>query len=316
MAKTLVAAMVAAILLAAPSAGIAQSEPAGQGPIEVPPASPPLVIGSGDLINVTVFDAAELSGRFRVDQKGNVDMPLLDTIHVAGLTADQAAKLVEDQYVKAQILVPDQSPATVFIEEYASQGITVSGEVRSPGVYPAFGVRMLNDAVTAAGGTTDLASSNVVVTHRSDREHPITIAYDPGALPRVLPEAQIFPGDTVTVPRAGIVYVLGAVNKPGGFVLNGHDTLTTMKAMALAGGTSRFPALNNAQVVRSLGDGRKVMFTVALDRVLKGTAPDIRLNDGDILYVPTSTRKAVTQQAIVAAIAVGSAIAIYRVAFH
>src|SRR5215469_11713262 len=115
MAKTLTAAMLAATLLATASAGNAQPEPAGQAPIEVPPA-PPLVIGSGDLIDVSMFDAPELSGRFRVDHKGDVDMPLLNTIHVAGLRADQAAKLIEDQYVKAQILVPEGSRATVFIE--------------------------------------------------------------------------------------------------------------------------------------------------------------------------------------------------------
>jgi polysaccharide export outer membrane protein len=317
MAKILAAAMLGAILLAAPSAGNAQPEPTGQGPIEVPPAGPPLVIGSGDLISVTVFDAPELSGRFRVDQKGDVEMPLLQPIHLAGLTAEQAAKRIEDQYVQAQILVPDTSPSTVFIEEYASQGITVSGEVKNPGVYPAFGVRRLNDVVTAAGGATELASSNVIVTHRSDREHPVTIAYDPGALPQRVPGgAQIFPGDTVMVPRAGIVYVLGAVNKPGGFVLNGHDTLTTMKAMALAGGISRAPALNSTQLVRNIEDGRKIVFTVPLERVLKGTAPDVNLKDGDVLYVPTSTRKVVTQQAIVAALAVGTAIAIYKVAYH
>jgi polysaccharide export outer membrane protein len=170
--------------------------------------------------------------------------------------------------------------------------------------------------VTAAGGATEFASSDVIVMHRSDWQHPVKITYDPAALPRSLPEAEIFPGDTVMVPRAGLVYVLGAVNKPGGYVLNGHDTLTAVKAMALAGGTSRAPELKNARVVRDVQDGRKLMFTVALDRVLKGTAPDIGLKDGDILYIPTSTGKIVTQAAIVAAVAVGSAIAIYRVGIH
>jgi polysaccharide export outer membrane protein len=310
MAKT-AAAVILAAMLAAPAAGNAQSEPA----IEVP-AAPPLVIGSGDLINVSMFDAPELSGHFRVDQSGDVEMPLLKPIHVAGLTAEQAANVVKNQYVQADILVSEGTIPTVFIEEYANQGITVSGEVRNPGVYPAFGVKMLNDIVTAAGGPTQLAQSRVIITRRSDPQHPVTLAYNTDVRPQLTPEQQIFPGDTISVPRAGIVYVLGAVNKSGGYVLDGHDEVTAQKAVALAGGTGRAPAMNKAQLVRNMDDGRKLMITVPLDRILQGKAPDILLRNGDILYVPTSNGKIVSQIAITAAVAVGSAIAIYKVAFH
>jgi len=316
MAKTLAAAMLAATLLGAPSAGNAQPESAGEIPPVTQASVQPLMIGSGDLIDVTMFDAPELSGRFRVDQKGDVEMPLLETIHVAGLTAEQAAKLIENQYVQAQILIPEGSHSTVFIEEYANQGITVSGEVKSPGIYPAFGVRMLNDVVTAAGGATELASSKVIVTRRSDRQHPVTIAYSPDALHRAGPEMQIFPGDTVVVPKAGIFYVLGAVNRAGGFVLNGHDSVTAEKAIALAGGTSRAPALKRVQLVRNLDGGRKVMITVRLDRILNGKAADIGLQDGDVMYVPTSTGKLATQQAITSALGIGSAVTIYKTALQ
>jgi polysaccharide export outer membrane protein len=310
MAKTVAALMLAA-MLAVPAAVNAQSEPA----IEVP-AAPPLVIGSGDLINVSMFDAPELSGHFRVDQNGDVGLPLIKPIHVAGLTAEQAANVLKKQYVQENILVPEGSDPTVFIEEYANQGITVSGEVKSPGVYPAFGVKMLNDVVTAAGGPTQLAQSNVIITRRSDPEHPVTLAYNPDARPRMTPEMQVFPGDTISVPRAGIVYVLGAVTRSGGYVLDGRDEVTAQKAMALAGGTGRAPAMNRAQLVRNQDDGTKLMITVPLDRIFKGTAPDIVLRNGDILYVPTSTEKIVTQVAITAAVAVGSAILIYKFAFH
>ena len=310
MAKIVVAAVLAA-MLAVPAAVNAQSEPA----IEVP-AAPPLVIGSGDLINVSIFDAPELSGRFRVDQNGDVKMPLIKPMHVAGLTADQTANLMKSQYVQADILVPEGTSPTVFIEEYATQGITVSGEVKNPGVYPAFGVKMLNDVVTAAGGPTPVAQSRVIITRHSDPEHPVILAYNPDARPRMTPEEQIFPGDTISVPRAGIVYVLGAVNKSGGYVLDGHDEVTAQKAVALAGGTGRAPAMNRVQLVRNMDDGQKLMITVNLDRIFKGTAPDILLRNGDILYVPTSNAKIVTQVAITAAVAVGSAITIYKTAFH
>jgi polysaccharide export outer membrane protein len=315
-AKTLAAAVLAAILFGTSSVGNAQPEQATEIPAATQTSVPPLVIGSGDLIDVSMFDAPELTGHFRVDDKGDVEMPLLDSIHVAGLTAGQAAKLIEDQYVKAEILTPERSRSTVFIEEYANQGITVSGEVKNPGVYPAFGVKMLNDVVTAAGGPTQLAASKAIITRHNDPQHPVTVAYNPDALSRTIPEAQIFPGDTVLLPRAGIVYIMGAVSKSGGYVLDGRNEVTAQKAVALAGGTGRAPAMNRAQLVRNLDDGRKLMITVPLNRILEGKAPDILLRNGDILYVPTSTGKIVTQVAITAAVAVGSAIAIYKIAFH
>ena len=308
--------VVLATLLVAALAGNAQTEPDGQAMASTQGSAPALVIGSGDLVSVSIFDDPELSGRFRVDHKGDVEMPLLDAVHVAGLTAGQAAKLINDQYVKADILIPERARSTVFIEEYANQGITVSGEVKNPGIYPAFGVRMLNDVITAAGGANPTASSKVLITRRSDPRNPVSVAYNPAATSSDTPEAQIFPGDTVTVPRAGIVYVMGAVNKPGGFVLNGRVEMSVQKAVALAGGTGRAPSMHKVQVVRNTDDGTKLMISVDLARILKGTAPDMLLRNGDILYVPTSTGKIATQVAITAAVAVGSGILIYKIAYH
>src|SRR4051812_29106654 len=116
MAKKLANTVLAAMLLAPPVAGNAQSEPPSIGATQGRAA--PLVIGSGDLLNVSIFDSPELSGRFRVDHNGDLGMPLLEAVHVAGLTAAQAAKRIEDQYVKAEILVPESSRSTVLIEEY------------------------------------------------------------------------------------------------------------------------------------------------------------------------------------------------------
>jgi len=92
--------------------------------------------------------------------------------------------------------------------------------------------------------------------------------------------------------------------------------LTAEKAIALAGGTGRAPALNKTQLVRNLEDGRKVMITVPLNMIIQGKAADVALQDGDILYVPTSNGKLATQQALTSAIGIGSAVAIYTVAFH
>jgi polysaccharide biosynthesis/export protein len=302
-----------ALLVAQNIAGNAHAQQPGN---PVTSAAPPLRIGAGDLIEVTMFENADLSGRFRVDDRGDITVPLIGSLHVAGDTAEEAAAQIEKRFVEAEILQPAESHATVFISEYATQGITVSGEVKSPGVYPALGVRMLNDVITAAGGVNAAAASKVVITHKSDPGNPITVDYVPEALKPVIPSVQIFPGDTVTVPRAGIVYVVGNVTHPGGYVLDGRNLLTVEEAMALSGGSGHGAALERAQLVRTLEDGRKEAITVPINLIYKGRAPDVALKDGDILYVPTSTGKLVTEQAINSALSIGSSIAIYRTAVN
>ncbi len=290
-------------------AGLVYSQRLGGGAAQPAPA---LKIGSGDLVGVTIFDSSDLSGQFRVDANGDIAVPLLGHVHVAGDTADEAAAEIEKLYVKADILKPDAAYATVFISEYATQGITVNGAVKTPGVYPALGVRMLNNVIAEAGGESDSAASKVVIAHRDDPEHPVTVVYNPWALKPTIPQVQILPGDTITVPSAGIVYVLGDVAKPGGYVLNGRSTLSVEQAMALCSGGGPAASMDRSQLVRTLKDGRKVAITVPVNRILNGKAPDMALKDGDILYVPKSNLKFVAQQAISYSVSMGSQVVIYR----
>jgi polysaccharide export outer membrane protein len=312
MAKTFARATASGILLLA----LAITASGQQSGNPVPNAAPPLKISSGDLIEVTMFDNQDLSGRFRVDEKGDITVPLIGSVHVEGLTAEGAATLIEQRYVEAQILQPADSHATVFISEYATQGITVNGEVKSPGVYPALGIRKLNDVISAAGGVTPAAASKVVITHKDNPGNPITVDYNPEALSPVIPDVQIFPGDTLMVPRAGIVYVLGAVARAGGYVLDGRNTLTVEEVMALAGGGGHAPALKRVQLVRTLADGRKEAITIPVNLIYKGQAPDVALKDGDILFVPTSTGKLVTEQAISSALGIGTGLVLYKTAYQ
>jgi len=308
MAKRLACAAVCWVLLAAQTAAGSAQQAGGSEPV----VAPPLKIGSGDLIEVTMFENPDLSGRFRVDERGDIAIPLIGTLHVAGVTAGEAAVMIEKRFVETQILQPAESHATVFIAEYASQGITVTGEVKSPGVYPALGVRTLNDVITAAGGVTVTAASKVVITHKSEPGNQITFDYVPEALQPVIPSVQIFPGDTVMVPRAGIVYVVGNVNRPGGYVLDGRNVLTVEEVMALAGGSGHAAAIKRAQLVRNLEDGRKEAITIPVNLIYKGQAPDVALKDGDILYVPTSNGRLITEQAITAVIGLVTSVALYR----
>jgi polysaccharide export outer membrane protein len=311
MAKTFAfAATVAAFLLVQAGAGVAQQTG------NPTPAVPPLIISSGDLIEIAMYDNADLSGRFRVDERGDITVPLLGLVHVAGETAEEVGATIEERFVEADILRPGKAHATVFISEYATQGILVNGQVKSAGLYPALGVRMFSDVMTAAGGVTPAASSKVIITRKTDPDHPITVDYNPEALTPVVPRIQIFPGDTITVPRAGIVYVLGKVNRPGGFVLDGRRTLSVETAMALAGGSGASAAMWRSHLVRTLEDGRKEDIILNVNKIQEAKAPDMALKDGDILFIPTSDAKSILIQAINSALGIGTSVAIYRTAYQ
>jgi polysaccharide export outer membrane protein len=308
MAKTLTLAVTIWCLMLAPSmAGIAQQTDGST--VNVAPA---LQIGPGDLVEVTMFENPDLSGHYRVDQHGDIAVALIGHVHVAGLTANEAAAAIEKRYVEDQILLPAGAHATVFIAEYATQGITVNGEVKSPGVYPALGVRRLNDLIVAAGGVLSTSASKVVIVRKDDPGNPITVDYNPAALKPVITDIQIFPGDSIFVPRAGIVYVVGNVQRTGGFVLDGRNELTVEEALALAGGGKQSPDLKRVQLVRTLEDGRKEAVTIPVNRIIKGRAPDVAMKDGDILYVPTSNVRLVTIQAINDMVGIGSGLILYR----
>ena len=308
-AKSLAWASIFAILVIQAAAGHGQQLTATNAPTR-----PALKIGPGDLLEISIFEDPELSAHVRVDEKGDIVIPLLGRLHVAGLSAEEANALVEERYVAVDILKPSQAHAMVTIVEYATQGITVNGEVKSPGIYPALGIRNLNDVITSAGGVTQFASSTIVIIHRGDPDHPERIGYNPLALSPELPQQEIFPGDTIMVPRAGVVYVLGAVNHVGGFELQGRNTLTVEEAMAYAGGSGRAASLRHAQLVRTLKDGSKVAIAVPIDLIFKGKASDLVMQDGDVLYVPSSRTAAAAQQAIQSALGIGTSIAVYRIA--
>jgi polysaccharide export outer membrane protein len=124
-------------------------------------------------------------------------------------------------------------------------------------------------------------------------------------------------GDVVTVPHAGIVYVLGAVYKPGGFILStDRAQLTTMKVLSLAGGNTKVAKMDHAVIIRKDGQGKQTETSVDLAKVLKFQSEDLQMRASDILYIPESTAKAALLQTIQIAVAVATAVAIYRVSYH
>ena len=124
-------------------------------------------------------------------------------------------------------------------------------------------------------------------------------------------------GDVVTVPHAGIIYVLGAVARPGGFVLaNDRGQLTTLKILSLAGGTTHIAKLDHAVIIRKDDQGKQSETEVDLKKILHRESEDLQLRPSDILYVPDSRTKQVLIRAAEIGLAVGTAVALYRLAYQ
>jgi len=124
-------------------------------------------------------------------------------------------------------------------------------------------------------------------------------------------------GDVVTVPHAGIVYVLGAVGKPGGFVLtNDREQLNTLKILALAGGFTRTAKTDRAVVIRKDAQGQQHEMQLDLKKILNRQAEDVQLQPSDILYVPESGAKQAVLRSLEFGLALGSGVALYRLAYR
>ena len=246
-----------------------------------------ITIGPGDLVDLTVFDVPELVLKVRVDAIGVVSLPLIGDLKLAGMTVRDSQQLIARELVERQIVKAPQ--VSLLIEEYATQGITVYGEVNTPGVYPLFGPHRLYDAISAAGGLTMKAGGTVTILHVGQRDHPevITLSNENSVSHA---DVRIYPGDTIIVSKAGVVYVLGEVNKPGAFIMENNTSMSILKATALAGGTTKIASLKHALIIRDSPRG-PAQTEVSLDKISHATASDLQLRAEDILFVPLSNLK-------------------------
>lgn len=252
-------------------------------------SAPSIDIGPGDTLEVTVFDIRELSGRFRVSQKGQVDLPLIGKTRVAGLTADEAAAEIQARLKSGGFVLHPQ--VTVLISQYATQGADVMGEVNRPGIYPTLGSRRLLDMLTLAGGVNGSAGNLVTIIHRKDPHHPVYLALAQTAAGlKLQANPVILPGDTIVVQKSGIVYILGDVSRPGGYLIDNNEPLSLLQALTLAGGSTSTSDVRDARLIRKLASGKEEI-KLNLKKIYLGKEADIAVNDGDILYVPSSNLK-------------------------
>ncbi len=264
-------------------------------------------LDAGDLLEITTFDTPELSGKFRVDSRGDISMPLGGALRVQGLTAEQAAVAVE-RFLRDRDILKNPH-VTVLVLEYATQGVNVMGEVKQPGIYPLTGKHGVLDLISMAGGLTPYASKSVNVTHSAPPWDTLTVNLAGGHNDALENDVELQPGDRVVVLRAGVVYVIGDVGKPGGYAIEGRDSMTVLQALAQAQGLNR-TAKSNGILFRNTASGRTET-QLALNKILDNKAPDPTLQDGDIVFVPLSGAKDWTNKGVSAALQMAVGMVIY-----
>jgi polysaccharide biosynthesis/export protein len=267
------------------------------------------LIGAGDLVEMSVFDTPELSGKLRVSNSGDVILPLVGSLHVAGLSANEVQELIRQKFVDGKFVNDPQ--VTVFVTEYATQGVSVLGEVKTPGVYPAFGAHNLVDYISFAGGLTPLAGSDITITRAGHPNEPQIVKVSSSISSKALDNPEILPGDSIFVSKAGLIYVIGDVVRPGGFPMDHDEHLTVLQALALAQGTTYAAKENDLKIIRTTASGHEEI-SVNLKQILTSKAVDQALQDNDILFVPTSNPK-VALKAIETLLPVAASATIYRV---
>jgi polysaccharide export outer membrane protein len=290
-------------------------------------------LGSGDLIHIDVFDVPDFSRDVRISQAGDISLPLVPgKIQAAGLTTFQLEVKIAET-LAANGLV-SHAQVSIFMKEQNSQPITVIGAVMRPMVYQEIRPTTLLEILSQAGGIAPDAGSLVIVTRITGQLPTL-----PGAT--TSPEKQeqaagpqsitiqlkdlletgdsaynilVFGGDVISVPRAGIIYVAGAVQQPGGYVLQtAGDQITALKAIALAHGLLGTSKPGQAVILRNdPNGGTKQEINVDLGKIMQRKTDDVRLYANDVLFVPDSKAKRVLYKTGEALIA-GSTYLIYRV---
>ena len=267
-----------------------------------------LLIGPGDLLHVQVFDTPELEEHARVTDAGELPLVLGGPVKVTALTPAEAGHAIEDALSRGHFLLTPR--VLVTFEETATQKVSVLGEVHLPGAYAIQTPRSILQVLTLAGGLNDLADRKVLIERYGTSEKvPYFVSNAPDAA--LDAAVKVNPGDTIVVPRAGIVYVLGDVVHPGGYTMTNNEAqLSALELIARAGGTAPTAIPSHARLIRK-SNGGYVDVALPLSDMQKGKRPDLPLQADDMIYVPFSYLRnfAVTGSGIAASAA---SAAVYR----
>jgi polysaccharide export outer membrane protein len=248
-----------------------------------------LLIGPGDVVDISVFDTPEMAQELRVSDAGTVRLQLVGDVKLAGETPAAAAKIVEDALVGKKIMRAPQ--VIVKVVEYATQDVSILGQVRNPGTYPVTTPQTVLRVVAMAGGLTDVANRNIMIERHRDPSEKIKYYLANDAQEALSPSPVVYPGDTVVVPRAPVVYVLGDVAKPGGYSIATNDSrLTVLQVIGMAGSANKTAVQSHVRLIRETPQGEQEI-SIQLAAIQKGKQPDVVLQPNDVLYIPFSWMK-------------------------
>ena len=275
--KALSAALV--LLVCWPGAGRAQSSEA------VPVNLPAQKIGADDLVAVSVYGSPELTRSVRVSAEGQIRLPMLTrALPAAGLVPREIESAIAEALRAEKILV--DPVVTVTVAEYRSRPISVSGAVKRPLTFQAFGNVTLLDAIARAEGLASEAGPDILITRGAETQRISVKGLMGGAAPELNP--RLTGGEEIRVPEAGRVYVVGSVKHPGAFTLRDASETSVLKVLALAEGLIPF-ASKEAYIFRHRdGTESKDEIPIAMSKIMARKSPDVTLAVDDILYVPDS----------------------------
>lgn len=266
-------------------------------------------MGPSDLVEVNVYNVPELSTKGRVSNSGDLYLPLIDYVHVDGMTPEEAQSVIEKRLEDGGFV---KNPhVVVLVTDSSSSSVSLLGEVNKPGTFGVLGERRLLDVISAAGGFTDRAGGTVTITHRSDPNHAATVKLPSDASPDNPGNVIVLPGDTVMVQRGPVFYVVGDVGRPAGFVSD-TDSFTVLKALALAGGPNKTAALNGSTILRKSPQGTQ-QIKIPLKQILRAKTQDVPMQAGDILFVPNSAARAALEHSAQAITQLASGVALLAI---
>ena len=288
--------------------------------------APSYVLGPDDQVVIRVLDSDEIGASpFRIDMRGYINVPLAGRLHAAGLTVDQL-----EAALAARLKEYLQTPTvTVSVSEFRSQPVSVLGAVNTPGVHQIRGRKTLFEVISEAGGLKTEAGNSIKITRRKefgniplagtadDSSGKFTVA---DVSVKSIMEARnpqenilVQPNDVISVPRAELVYVIGAVKRPGGFVLSEREHISVLQALSMAEGLDRVASPANARILRaSDGATSRAEIPVDVNKILTGKISDVQMLANDILFIPNSAAKSAAMRGLEAAIQLGTGVAIYR----
>lgn len=246
-------------------------------------------IGPRDLIEVRVFETQELNGSLRVSEDGQINLPLVGNVTVAGLTETEAAQRIKGVLEQKAL---QRASVSVLVQEFRSRPISVIGSVRQPGNLAFAGRWTLLEALTAAGGLDDTHGAFIHVLRRSENglSDQVSIRTD-DLLVRADPHVNIpiLPGDLINIPGSVevTVYCMGEVESPGALSFKSSERISLLTVIARAGGlTDR--ASSKIAIKRTDDNGTTAEIAADYKRILAGKASDIELQPGDVVVVKES----------------------------